>query len=190
MIHLTAPGPRSNPHLLLASRVVFRFHLLDIYSQALGLRLSPEEKPAVVPRLERPPCEGRRLELVGFFFLLYLAPAPQSLIDRQIYEYLQDWHKLVFDFNALHSHHVMGSMIEDYPAAVPQDVNPEQQHFLSGIKCLYTLGQHRDNMIYHKIMANIMLLVTCVWWFSMVCVTKSCNSPFHSPCGRVSRTCR
>jgi hypothetical protein len=84
VIHLTAPGPRSNPHLLLASQHIFRFHLLDIYSQALGLRLSPEDMPAVVPRMERPPCEGRRLELVGFSLFLFSSTVTDCLSDLRI----------------------------------------------------------------------------------------------------------
>ena len=59
-------------------------------------------------------------------------------------------------------------MIVDFPPLdpAPQD-SPEKLQFLSGIRCLRTLGTHRDNLKFDKIRVNIMTLAACVWWYSM-----------------------
>jgi hypothetical protein len=74
----------------------------------------------------------------------------------------------------------MGTFIKDSAggASGAAICNEAQQQFLSGIQCLNTFARHRDSMKYDKVLANIMTLAACLWWFSMVCIITLFISPF------------
>ena len=68
----------------------------------------------------------------------------------------------------MYEHHRMDTMLVDLPPLDPAlKDSPERLQFLSGIRCLRTLGTHHHNLKFDKIRVNIMTLATCIWWFSM-----------------------
>lgn len=170
--HLNTSENRSNANLSLVSDVVFRFRLLDIYSDVLGV--SRKAKRIAIPRMDQPDGATRRLEKVRSYFL----SSPHSFTFNKLYKSLQDWHQLIFDFNELYSRRLMGEILLDQPSDEHVATNPEQQQFLSGLACLSSLGHIEDGMKYSKIMANIVTLASCVWWFNSVCIVMSNPSLF------------
>jgi hypothetical protein len=71
IVHLNSSSKRSHGHLLYMAHIFFRYRLLDIYADALGLPV--HNKLGIVPRAPRPSCLVRRLSEVSssmvFFFL-------------------------------------------------------------------------------------------------------------------------
>jgi len=64
--HLNSHDPRATAHLLQASQVFFRFRMLDIYAQVMGLGGS---SPRVLGQSRRPPSAVRRLDKVRLSIL-------------------------------------------------------------------------------------------------------------------------
>ena len=62
ILHLNSVAPRANAYLVIASDVVFRFRLLDIYAEALAI--SSKGKYVTVPRIAQPLSGSRRVEQV------------------------------------------------------------------------------------------------------------------------------
>jgi hypothetical protein len=65
--HLNSHDPRATAHLLQASQVFFRFRMLDIYAQVMGIGGG---SPRVLCRLRRPPASVRRLDQVRHSILV------------------------------------------------------------------------------------------------------------------------
>lgn len=148
-------------HLLQAAQVVVRFRLLDIYSQVFGL--PTQDKLVVVPRMARPPGGSTKLVQVSFCILF---GSPLSLTFHKMYDHLQDWHKLLYDFHDFFNKRSMRTLIRD--DVLDPNMSSDQQQFLSGVQCICRLAHQHDEVKYSKIVVNIMTLASCVWWFSMV----------------------
>jgi hypothetical protein len=120
--------------------------------------------------------------------LIYLT-SRLSLIFHKMYKHLEDWHKVLHDFNEVFQKQALQGYLEDHHIDPTLDISSDQRHFLSGLQCLCSLGHHHDQMVYNKVLVNIMTLVSCVWWFSMVRPFVSFLSSFSLSACRALRTC-
>jgi len=86
----------------------------------------------------------------------------------EVYASLADWPKLIGDFATLHKKN-LATVASTPDGHVSASFSEEQQQFITGIRCLTAACQVRDNAKYHKILTNLMVLASCLWWFGMVC---------------------
>lgn len=90
----------------------------------------------------------------------------------QVYESLEDWPNIVTEFYRLHQASVSNASNSAFIAAgvapVSGPLEGNQKQFLVGICCLAAACQLCENAKYSKILANIMVLASCLWWIRMV----------------------
>jgi len=85
----------------------------------------------------------------------------------KVYESLGNWPKIVSDFCQLHKKALPESTSEG-PPFESNTLSGIQKQFVAGISCLAAACGHGESAKYNKILANIMVLASCLWWFGMV----------------------
>jgi len=164
---LASPSQRSHDKLLYVGNIVFRYRLLDVFARVLE---SPEKgRHSIVSRSPRPVSTTRKLDQVSTCVSSAYVSMPNL---PQVYESLQNWPNIVTEFYKLHQANVSNksksAFIAEGFAPVPGSLEGNQKQFLAGIHCLAAACQQRENAKYHKILANIMVLASCLWWIGMV----------------------
>ena len=172
LVELRQSRNSPNAHILQAAQVIFRYRLLDIYADALGI--PSYHDLAVVPRMARPSVSVGRLDKVCLNFIILCLLTASKMFDR-----LSDWRQPILEFQKMyHSHdHVVTTPHPDVSMNGP-DSGRDHNHFLAGVQCLMKYGEFQKKKNFNKILANIMALSFCIWWMSTVC---GCSYfPFYS----------
>lgn len=166
---LASPEERSRIGLMKIGNIMFRYRLLDLFAPLLG----PSEigNASVVPRAAKPRSTVRKVHKVtSFCFLLIHTPMP---IFPKIYESLKDWPQILRTFCDLYRKH--SPNVSENHNAISTSHNQVQRQFLAGINCFSSACRSREAVGYNKILCNILVLATCLWWFQMVCwLTFAC----------------
>src|SRR5579859_5666912 len=90
------------------------------------------------------------------------------LFISKIYDSLKDWPKVLSTFCNLHSKHSPDSADGSFALLKPTHTGIQKQ-FLAGINCFAAVCRSRERVSYNKIVGNLLVLATCLWWFQMVC---------------------
>src|SRR5215471_6094629 len=85
----------------------------------------------------------------------------------KVYDSLENWPKAVSDFCQLHKKASLDFTSEGL-ALESNSLTSIQKQFVAGIICLSAACGHGESAKYNKILVNIMVLASCLWWFGMV----------------------
>jgi hypothetical protein len=171
LVQLQQSRNSCNAHILLAAQVIFRYRLLDIYADALGIPCY--EDLAVVPRMKKPSVSVGRLDKVCLLCIVWCV-----LTAIKIFDHLSDWRQPVVQFLKMYRSrdHVVTTPVPAIDVNGPE-LSRDRNQFLAGIHCLKKYGAFQQNKNYNKVMGNIMALSFCIWWMSIVC---DCSVSFDS----------